>query len=85
MTAGERAGRLWELFSTAFVSGDRVSREQALDRLGCTDGELDEAIEVVVRAVDNTRRSIQQQQAQQWVPFAERKPSKEIRRLIAYG
>ena len=87
MSAADHAIQLWKLLNKASFTGDRLSREQIREALGCSVEELDEAIETLRRMLDNFERRLRNTPPPppDWVPFAERKPSKEIRRLLFFG
>ena len=90
MSAGILASELWGLINKPGAS-DNFSREQALAALGCTEEQLDEAIAILRQFIVGVKRQIlaDRAAAPQWVPFAERKPSKkelkEIRNLLFFG
>ena len=62
-----------------------LAREDLRKALNCTDAQLNEAIETLVKVLDR-RIEEEKKTSLRWsIPIAKREAPKEIRRMIAYG
>ncbi len=83
MTTADNARQLWDFLLEN--PKEPITREELKAALGCTDEQLAEARDILIKVLDQRIAEAIETSRKLSIPIAQRRASKEIRRMIAYG